>query len=297
MKALIISDGRIGHQSQSEAFCILKGLKYEIILVSYKSKILKLLSYILDFVGIYIQIFNYQKPKLKNYDLIISAGSTTYYANKFFAKKFKAKNISMMYPKGFRDNFTIIFSTYHNQQKDKQSIIKLPVNINYLKKTNYYQPKAKSIGFIIGGNNKSFTMDESVVDLINLIKNKFKEYEFLITTSPRTPQKVQDALLHNDFDFFVNYSQDQINPIYDFLKHCEFVFITQDSVSMISESVSNLNASVVVIPLKKKDKYNKFENFINTLENENLIQIYKENIIFKKTKKLDLKEIISKVKL
>ena len=92
MKALIISDKRLGHESQSVALCKLKNFDYEIINVKFKFKILKLFSYVLDFLKIYIPIFMYEKPKNDKFDFIVSAGSTTYYANKFFAKKFKSKN-------------------------------------------------------------------------------------------------------------------------------------------------------------------------------------------------------------
>lgn len=297
LKALILSDGRIGHQSQSEAFCKLKGIEYDIVFVSYKFRILKILAYVFDFLRIYLPIFNSScLQSMQKYLFVVSAGSTTYYANKFFARKFKLKNIALMSPKGFRNDFSLVFSTLHDKI-DSKNAVNLPVNLNYLAPKNYYNPSKKAIGFIIGGDNKSFYINESIVNDIKSIKDKFKDYEFLITTSPRTPKFIENALLNQRFDFFVLYERDRINPIYDFLKYCEFVFITQDSVSMISEAVCNLNASVAVFKLPQKRYSLKFDNFIKNLQSLNLICIYKTYSDLKKTKKLNLKEIIDKVNI
>ena len=56
-KALILSDGRKGHENQSIAFCELKGLDFCICKIAYANKLLKLCSYALDFFGLYFKIF------------------------------------------------------------------------------------------------------------------------------------------------------------------------------------------------------------------------------------------------
>ena len=56
-KALILSDGRKGHENQSIAFCELKGLDFCICKIAYANKLLKLFSYALDFFGLYFKIF------------------------------------------------------------------------------------------------------------------------------------------------------------------------------------------------------------------------------------------------
>ncbi|WP_170000142.1 ELM1/GtrOC1 family putative glycosyltransferase [Campylobacter sp. RM9328] len=296
MRALIISDARAGHESQSVAFCELKGYKFEILRIKFSYKWLKFLSYLLDFLRIYLPIFNYSSLKFQNFDIVVSAGSTTYYANKYFARKFKAKNVALMAPKGFRNDFDIVFCTHHDNFHAKNATI-LPVNLNYLKPTNYYTPQKKAIGFIIGGSNKSFVMSEEIVKTIKEIRAKFSDHEALITTSPRTPKEIECVLKKENFNFFVSYLEDKINPIYDFLKHCKYVFITIDSVSMISEAVCNLNANVVILELERKDEHNKFDDFIQNLKDKKLVEIYQKNEVFAKTEKINLAKILKEINI
>lgn len=291
MKALIISDKRLGHESQSVALCKLKNFDYEIINVKFKFKILKLFSYVLDFLKIYIPIFMYEKPKNDKFDFIVSAGSTTYYANKFFARKFKSKNIALMMPKGFRKDFYHIFSTKNDTKIKLENMTVLPININFLEKKEFYSPKAKSISFIIGGNNKIFEITPNILDTIDEIMVKFKGYEVLLTTSPRTPKWLEEELKKRNFNFSIIFSENKINPIYDFVTKSEFVFITRDSVSMISEAVCAGKSSVYVLPLKK-NKNSKFDKFLLNLEELNLVKIYSPNDTFEKTEKLNLKDAL-----
>lgn len=294
MNALILSDKRAGHESQSIAFCKIKNANYEIINIKFKFKILKLLSYLLDFFKIYIPIFLYEKPKYKEFDFVISAGSTTYYANKFFAKKFSLKNIALMMPKGFRKDFDYIFATQNDVKNNLKNVIILPVNLNFLETKEFHTPKTKAISFIIGGDNKIFKFTPKILGVIDEIMTKFKGYEFLLTTSPRTPKWLENELKKRDFNFKVIFSENKINPIYDFVTKSEFVFITRDSVSMISEAVCAGKSSVCILPLKK-NKSSKFDEFLLNLEKLNLVQIYKPNISLKKTKKLNLKELIKDI--
>ena len=123
MEILIISDKKRGHLNQSIAFCKLLNAKYDIKEVEYKSKLFKIFSYLFDLLNIYTP-FLYKKffEIDKKYDLVISAGSTTYYANKIIAKKYNIKNIALMYPKGYKLDFYKIFAQSHDNFKIKNNI-------------------------------------------------------------------------------------------------------------------------------------------------------------------------------
>ena len=83
MNILILSDGRMGHLNQSIALAKHLGASYEIIAVHFTCKACKLLSYVLDYLKIYtLSLFKLGQPLTPSYDLIVSAGSSTYYANK-----------------------------------------------------------------------------------------------------------------------------------------------------------------------------------------------------------------------
>lgn len=292
MRVLIISDKRAGHESQSVAFCKLKNYEYDIVGVKFSIKALKIASYILDFFKIYISIFKCEKPLVNKYDFVVSAGSSTYYANKYFSKKFMCKNIALMMPKGFKKDFTHIFATKNDTKKELLNLTTMPVNLNFLESTNFYNPQKKTISFIIGGDNKIFTINHDILNNIDKIMAKFSDYEYMITTSPRTPKWLENELKKRNFNFAVWFSENKINPIYDFVTKSEFVFITQDSISMISEAVCNGSASVGILELDSK-KQSKFHKFIDTLIKDNLV--FKDMPI--KTKKLNLKEILDGINI
>ncbi|MCI6989700.1 MAG: mitochondrial fission ELM1 family protein [Campylobacter sp.] len=301
VKALIISDSRPGHQSQSEAFCKLKGWNYDIVKVSYKNIFAKLLTYALDYFQISSRVFKldggFACLKDKGYSVIVSAGSGAYYPCKYIAKKLKSKSVAMMYPKGFRKNFDIIIATAHDNPKNLPNLFTLPVNVNFPNDESFYTPNTKAVAFIIGGDNSNYKLTYNLVGEIASIKERLSDYEQLITTSPRTPKWFENELDSMDFDFRVVYSQNPINPISDFLNRCEYVFITVDSVSMISEAVCNGSAGVVLLPLIKKGKKKKFERFVSHLANGGYLQIYDPNLPLHKTKKFDLKSEIDKIKI
>lgn len=298
MRALVLSDGRKGHESQSVAFCKLKEFEFEICKISYKNKFLKILSYILDFLNFKFKIFECEDFKFDNFDIFVGAGSTTYYGVKFLAKKYNKKSVALMYPKGFKKDFDLIVSSLHDSDMVTKNCINLPVNLNLSMQNGFYKPQKKAIGFVIGGENSIFKMDNEIVNLVDNIKAKFTNFEFLLTTSPRTPNDIENKFENSNFDFKVIYSKNQINPIGDFLAWCEWVFITQDSVSMISEAVCNGVANVVILPLlHKTDKKSKFDKFINLLKKDENLQIYSQDCEFKRTKKINLKNILMEVKI
>ena len=85
-RILIISDGKAGHLNQSIAFCKIKEVSYDILEVKFKSKFHKALSYLFDRFDYFTDILfdEYKRYYFDFYDAIISAGSGTYYFNKYF---------------------------------------------------------------------------------------------------------------------------------------------------------------------------------------------------------------------
>ena len=60
-KALILTDGKAGHENQSKAFARALGCEFDLVPVAFKSKFAKTLSYLLDNLGIHTpRLFNYQ---------------------------------------------------------------------------------------------------------------------------------------------------------------------------------------------------------------------------------------------
>jgi len=285
MKVLILSDGRMGHLNQSIAFTKYMGYSYDIVEVRFKNRFCKALSYLFDKLGIMSQAF-FSVNIQKSYDVVIGTGSTTYYATKVLAKSMKAKSITMMLPKGYTFNFDIIFAQSHDNPPKQENIIEIPANFSFVEPKGLYQAEKKSIGIVIGGDNKLFTMARKKLQVqLDIIVEKYVDYEIAITTSPRTSEEIELLISSYGFDYEVIYSKNAINPIPDFLELCETVFITGDSTSMISEAVSYGEANIVVLPLNSHSD-NKFTQFISSLAKEDYLHIF-DGTIQEKNKKID----------
>ncbi len=352
-KALILSDGRKGHENQSIAFCELRGLEFCICKIAYANKLLKLYSYALDFFGLYFKIFkcdlgrggtatdrkngsNLNNTSLNSpaasdsinldatpngtnsdavsynenldaasdrnlnfadFDLFVGAGSTTYYALKFYARRYAKPSIALMYPKGYRKDFSVIIAGAHDRPKPRANLKISPVSLSFSRPQGLYRPQRKAVGFIIGGPNSCFEMGDEILKQIETVRAQFADCEFALTTSPRTPRATESALEKLSWDYSVIYSREPVNPIGDFLAQCEWVFISEDSVSMISDAVSNGSASVAILSLKRKDAHNKFDDFISALVSTGHARRYSEGAKLKKTAKYDLGAFVREIKI
>jgi len=283
MKSLILSDGRIGHLNQSIALAKYLGCSYDIVEIRFKNKLYKVLSYFLDKFSIRSKAL-FSVNVQQKYDLVIGTGSSTYYAAKVLAKSMQAKSITMMLPKGYIYNFDTIFAQSHDEPPKQENIIEIPANFSYVEPKGIYYAEKKSIGIVIGGDNKLFTMS-----------NYYEVYEIAITTSPRTSKEIETLIQNYAFDYEVIYSKNPINPIPDFLEQCEAVFITGDSTSMISEAIAYGVSNVIVLPLESKGD-NKFERFVKSLEREGYLHIF-DGTIKNRNKKIDFRKYLRGVNL
>jgi len=296
---LILSDGRMGHVNQSIALAKYLRLPYDIVEVTFKNKVCKLLSkvlsYVFDRTGMYTSVL-FRVEVSKVYPLVIGTGSTTYYPTKVLAKKMQAKSITMMLPKGYRLDFDTMFAQNHDTPPRQKNIIEIPANFAYVEPMGIYTASKKSIGIIIGGDNKVFHLSvEELKKQLDFIKTYYEGYEFAITTSPRTSDAVEKLVESYHFDYEVIFSKNAINPIADFLEQCETVCITGDSTSMISEAISYGEANVIVLPLKSTQK-NKFVSFIDTLAKEGYLHIF-DGTIKNKSKKIDFTQYSKQMKI
>lgn len=279
----------MGHQNQSIALAKHLGATYEIVSVSFTHKVFKLFSYVFDFFKIYTcWLFKLNTPLPKHFDLLVSAGSSTYYAAKTLSKKIGVKSVTMMLPKSYRYDFDLIFAQKHDNPPQKENIITLEANFSYVEPKGLFAPDSKSIGIIIGGDNALFKMDKArIKKQLDFIFEKFKDYKIAITSSPRTPKDIEALISEYPFDYSVIFSQNRINPIADFLHSCEIVFITMDSTSMISEAISYGQSSIEILPITTTKK-NKFYTFCLNLEKNGYVHIF-DTTVSKSNRKIDFK--------
>ena len=287
-RILIISDGKPGHLNQSIAFCKIKKISYDILEVSFKSKVFKLLTYALDKFQRYSdELFKeYKKFNFDFYDAIVSTGSGTYYFNKFISKKYNIKSIALMLPKSYNyKDFDYIIAQEHDNPPKEDNIISIPLNLSYTKPKGIIKSTDKSLGIIIGGDNDVFKMDvENIRNVLDFIVKNYDGYLKYITTSRRTSKLIEDLISEYDFDYKLLYSDTpSINPIPDFLDKCEKLFITIDSTSMLSEARAKSSAQISIINLRSKKEDTKFHKLAQIVDNMH--------------EKLDFSKLLKKVEI
>jgi mitochondrial fission protein ELM1 len=300
MRAVILSDGKQGHLTQSIAVCTLKGWSYEIVEVYYTSKLFKILSYIFDKLSIKAP-FLFEGGELPLCDVIVGTGSTTYYPLKVLGKKLSLPTVAVMQPKGYNGSeYTWIIAPEHDQPIATSHMIVLPINPvlaplvgSSMGGRFSFSIDKRYIGVIIGGPNAIFSLTQE--DINPLLEHLFllDDVEVVVTTSRRTPLEVEEALKKYPFAYRHLYSDDPFNPIPAFLTHCEHVVITSDSTSMISEAVvgGKCGVDVVMLPSNKRGK---FHTLIENLETRGCLHIF-DGKLGKNWEKIDLKPFLKKL--
>ncbi|SEA10415.1 hypothetical protein SAMN05660420_01222 [Desulfuromusa kysingii] len=275
---LILSDGKPGHVSQSIAFAKHLGSEYEVNAVRFKKPVIKAFSYLFGRLGIYSP-YLFETEKVEGvYSAVVSAGSGTYYANKTLAKQLGCKSVAIMLPRGYRLDFDLIVAQQHDNLPAGDNIISIPINVTYVEPQRVVVPRAgeKYIALIVGGDSQHGQLDVSLLqEQVKKIFSLFPKHKVWMTTSPRTPKAIEVMLQSFNYERAVYFSQEPINPIPDYLQHSDYVFLTADSSSMISEAVSFGKSCVEVLPLSESIRHqDKFAKLITLLSEMNCLHLF-----------------------
>lgn len=292
---LILSDGKPGHVNQSIAFARHLGYAYDLVPVAFKYRCNKGLSYLADWFGGYSTALCMAEIPGKQYFAVVSAGSGTYYANRTLAKKLGCKAIAIMLPRGYRLGFDLIVAQQHDNPPERSNILAIPINLTYVEPQGHVVGKKGECyaSFVIGGDCKRGKMDvELLRRQLDQIGQRLPQHKLWLTTSHRTPVAIEEMLRTFVFDYAIYYSERTINPIADFLKYSDYVFITEDSTSMISEAVSYGQAKVEILPLSEKHTLKtKADQLISHLETQSCLHVY-DGQLGETNHKIDLGESI-----
>jgi len=267
-KILILSDGKPGHANQSIALARHLGLPYETVQVRFRNRPFKLLSYLLDRFGVYLPSLLRWDPPAGGFCAVVSAGSETYYGNKVIARRLGIPSVAIMLPRGYRFDFHLIIAQEHDRPPRKENILTLPVNLCRVEPQGVFRPRpgGRYIGLVVGGPNQVVRYDRNRFrEALDAIFSSFPDFRFVVTTSRRTPADIEEEILRYPFEERILYSRNPVNPIPDFLSCCEYVFLTADSTSMISEAVTFGRARIEVIPLPAGKHPGKYGRMIGKL--------------------------------
>ena len=279
MKAIILTDGKAGHENQSKAFARALGCEAELVPVAFKSKLCKSLSYLLDRIGVRtLSLFKpFEAPK--SAAVVIGTGSGTFYAAKSLAKAIGAKCGVVLYPRGYDiASFDCVMAPSFDSPDKAPNVVEIPANLVasdeafYVKGVEAFREKytpsdRRAVAVIVGGPNKCSTMTaEWMRKRLDEVFAANKDCEMWVTTSRRTPADVEAVVDSYPWSYRLIYSRDHFNPIPAFVKLADRLYVTAESTGMLSEACTFGSAEVVPLDNLNPGGH-KFRRFVEGLRN------------------------------
>jgi mitochondrial fission protein ELM1 len=308
MHAFIFTDNKPGHENQSKALADGLGLSYDLVPCTFPAKWRKTLSYLFDRVGARCDLAKIAAhlPQRKP-DVLIGAGSNTFYSLKVFAKRLNVPCIAILTPKGYRlSDFDIILAPSFDQPPRAENILPIPTNLTparpdfYKEQTaafleRYTPQKKRAVGVIIGGKNAIADVTGPwLQDQLEQLFAATPDCEHWITTSRRTSPEAEAVIDRFPFDYKLIFSRERFNPIPAFVTQCERLFVTAESTGMLSEAVAIGTSKVEVLDNLTVTK-NKFARFVSQLCNEGYAHRF-DGTLADSARKVDLTDLFQQIK-
>ena len=260
----------------------------------------------LDFIHEKIELNNFWKlipPKItpirsfvfknnidEKFNIIISCGRKSVIPSIYLKKKFKKKilNIHIQDPKVSLDNFDFVIIPEHDGVNGK-NVITTKGAIHYLRSEelngnkDYLKSQIKKenlVTLIAGGPNKYYDYNEqSIKEIFSKIDKNFisKGFQLIFVPSMRTPQKIID-LAKNYFgtDQIIITKVDK-KAYLSSLKISNYIVVTCDSTSMISEAaITGKPIYVAQLPSIKKNV--RFIKFFELFKSLNIIKDLEDSV-------------------
>ena len=291
-KAIVLTDGKAGHENQSKAFARALGLDFQLVPVKFKSPFHKTLSYLFDRLGIRTagllhgldELLHSSTPPLADSPTIIGTGSGTFYAAKALAREIPgAKCGVVLYPRGYDlSSFDCILAPSFDNPTKLPNVVEIPANLVANDAAFYekgvaafrerYQGAADNlVGVIVGGPNKCSSMTvEWTKSRLDEIFAANKGAQLCVTTSRRTPAEVEALVDSYPWAYKLIYSKDHFNPIPAFVQLAKRLYVTAESTGMLSEACTFGKAEVVALDNLKPGPH-KFRRFVENLRREGYV--------------------------
>ena len=235
----------------------------------------------------------YSQLTFEKFDYIISTGSSLVPINVILGYENKSRNICILDPRlGYRNKFDKLFVPEHDRVRgenvvyfqgaivDKDSMFHK--GDEFISRTNLiFDPWALKIGLLIGGDTKYAKFNTRA---LKHFLNKLQEIasqgglELLITTSRRTPREIEDFLQEFKHPYVkLVIIANQENPpggVEAIFKSADIVFVSCDSISMISEAIAS-GKKVAIIMTAEVNK--KFKRFLYSVSQRPGVRLISEN--------------------
>ena len=301
-KAIILTDGKAGHENQSKAFARALGCEFELVEVKFNFGGLgKLCSYIHDHVPSFWlmnqallsakadgkQFANLSElvrhVSGRGFSAVLGTGSGTFFAAKALARRLGVKCGVVLYPRGYRlSTFDCILAPEFDNPAKLPNVVSIPANLVandsafYEKgvaafRERYQGETDKLVGVIVGGPNKCSTMTA------DWMKARLDEVfaanpgaQLCVTTSRRTPADVEALVDSYPWAYRLIYSKDHFNPIPAFVQLAKRLYVTAESTGMLSEACTFGTAEVVALDNLNPGPH-KFRRFVENLRRDGYV--------------------------
>ena len=231
-----------------------------------------------------IKSFVFKNDLDKKFDIIISCGRKSVIPSIFLKQKYgnKVMNIHIQDPKVSLHNFDFIVAPEHDGLNGK-NVLTSKGAIHYLRNdeleenVNYLKPrlnKEKVVSMIIGGPTKYYNYDDISIDEIFLkIKNNFinKNFQLIFIPSMRTPKSIIEKAKDYFDDNQIIITDVDKKAYLSALKLADYIVVTCDSTSMISEAaITGKPIYVAQIATSRTNK--RFKKFFELFKSLNIIK-------------------------
>lgn len=306
LSILILTDGKTGHTKQSLAFLDLfketsYQIKEEVVEVHYRNKFMQYLAHLFALlcpksclgcqgcIEFFLKEKSWQVLKNKFFDIIISTGSSPAPLNYIYARSLGAKSCVILKPNLPLSKFDLAIIPEHDGVKGKKV-----VNIKgALVRTRDIDKEARAgreffklgeekflslfIGNFLNAQEEFLKNLKIFLDKLKFFSLKYN-YKLLVTTSRRTHPEVEDILKMKLENFgalktlVIVREKNWHFVVSAFLTYSELVFVTSDSISMLSESLYSGKTTVCVFLERIKRKrhlnflYSLKDGFVNFLD-------------------------------
>ena len=271
LKALLLTEGMHGMISQVEGMAKALGVEYshKIVRLNFPWNLIPPkftpISNIILKDKIYID--NNEIP-----DLIISCGRKSVIPSIFLKKKnSKIFTIHVQDPKVNFKNFDAIIAPEHDSLKgdnvyNSKGAIHYITETEIIKARQYLVDKIKSekiVSLILGGPNKYYSFrSDQIINIFNQIKSIFASngYKIIVIPSMRTPKEIIDLAIKEMGSFGHVVNKVDKEAYLSAYALANFIIVTCDSTSMISEAATSGKPIFVAHMKTKKNNY-RFKRF------------------------------------
>lgn len=310
-QAIILSDGKPGHENQSKALAEGLGLQAAVVPCTYPCRLRKSLSLLCDRLGLCPDLTHTEAAvralAAQGATCLIGAGSNTFYTLARLRRKLGLKSVAILTPRGYNPaHFDVILAPAFDRAQARSNLITLPTNLTparpdfYQAQTaafleRYVPKKPRAVGVIIGGKNAIADVSPAWLEAqLTALFAATPDCEHWVTTSRRTSPEAEAVVRRFPFDYALIFSAERFNPIPAFVTRCERLFVTAESTGMLSEAVAIGNSAVEILD-NLGPKAGKFGRFVSLLCADGYAHRF-DGTLGNAARKVDLRPVFDEVR-